>query len=98
MTKKYKYLDEGDVKRAAENGVSRELLRRRINEWGWTRERAVSEPKHEHKVQTGAWDFWKKVAVVSHGTFRVRLLRGWSEEAAATTPPSYSRNERKSKK
>lgn len=91
MTRKYKFLEEEDVKVAEQNGISRELLRRRINEWGWTRERAVSEPKHEHKVQNGTWEEWKDIAVVSHGTFRVRLVRGWSEERAALTYPSHSR-------
>lgn len=85
------FLTESDYRIAAENGLDRSLVYRRVNDIGWSVERAITESIHEENRATGAWTRWKDVAVVNYQTFRTRLSRGKSEEAAALTPAKKPR-------
>lgn len=85
------FLTESDYRIAAENGLDRSLVYRRVNDIGWSIERAIMEPVHQEHRATGAWERWKDVAVVNYQTFRTRLSRGKSEEMAALTPAKKPR-------
>lgn len=85
------FLAESDYRIAAENGLDRNLVYRRVYENGWSVERAITEPVHEENRATGAWARWKDVAVVNYQTFRTRLSRGKNEEEAALTPAKMPR-------
>lgn len=80
------YLTECDYKIANENGIDRLLVYRRVYECGWEIERAITERVNDKYSPTGEWHKWKDVAVVSHGTYRVRRMRGMTEAEAALTP------------
>lgn len=85
------YLTEQDYKVAAEHGLERILVYRRVYECGWEVERAVTEPVNEQHRATGAWKQWEHIAIVTYQNFRTRLSRGWSEQEAALTPPRKPR-------
>lgn len=87
-------LTEQDYRIADENGIERLLVYRRVNECGWSVERAITEDVNEKHRPTGAWDRWKEIAEengVSHQLFRTRLSRGKTEEEAAFEPPRKPR-------
>lgn len=87
-------LTENDYRIADENGIERLLAYRRVNECGWSVERAITEDVNDKHRPTGAWERWKQIAEkngVSHQLFRTRLSRGKSEEAAALEPPRKPR-------
>ena len=85
------FISEAEYKVAEANGIDRMLVYRRVNEQGWSNERAITEEVNEKHRATGAWKRWEHMAVVTYQNFRTRLSRGMSEEMAALTPPRKAR-------
>lgn len=85
------YLTPQDFEIAEENGIKKKTVERRVMDFGWDIERAITEPVNERSYATGAWAQWEHIANVTYQNFRTRLSRGWSEQDAALTPPGKPR-------
>lgn len=85
------YLTMQDFEIADSNGIKRKSVERRVYDFGWEIERAITEPINERHYATGAWSRWESIAVVTYQNFRTRLSRGWNEHDAALTPPNKPR-------
>lgn len=69
---------------AALNGISRKQAMRRVRQFCWPVERAITEPLQK---QTGEWSAIAAANGIKQSTFAMRVSRyGWSPEKAATTP------------
>lgn len=81
------YLQPEHYNIAEQNGISKELLEKRIFYYGLTAEEACNKPVDTRCHKTGRWGRWKEKAVVSYKTFSSRInFLGWDEERAAMTP------------
>jgi hypothetical protein len=78
-------LTEQDYQQAVANGIKRETARQRFYDRGWEKERAITEPVNT-KVDRRRWHRIAEENGITRDAFNTRLQRGWSEEAAATTP------------
>src|SRR5574339_282747 len=70
-----------------ENGISRKNVRQRYVNYGWTIERATTDPITTYK--DSKWKLWKETALqngVYLELFHSRLKTGLTEEQAATKP------------
>ena len=78
------YITPEEYEIALRNGISNYTLERRIRLYGWSKERALSEPSQKHNNR----DKWLKIALkngIKRSTFLGRINKyGWSEERAAT--------------
>ncbi|WP_025693248.1 hypothetical protein [Paenibacillus zanthoxyli] len=80
------YLTPEDIETGKANGIHAEMLRRRVYVDGWDVDRAVTEVPRQQQDRSE----WRAVADsngIRPDTFYNRLSDGWTEEAAATTPP-----------
>lgn len=90
-----------DLKRAAENGVSRRLLRSRVsNKWNpWSIEEAVSTPPGERNRRNKHTDIQLKTAIkngVSEELFMGRIYKykeGWTPQEAMMIPCGVTRKQ-----
>ena len=79
-------LTEENFKIGEENGINRKNVRQRYVNYGWTIERATSEP-----IETSAseWSKWKDIAKqngIYNELFNIRVKKGLTPEQAATKP------------
>jgi hypothetical protein len=84
---------------AARTGLSHGLIRHRIAA-GWSAERILATPKQTRSDRAKRYAFngeeltlgeWSKRLGIAHATLASRLAKGWSVEAAFTTPPGPTR-------
>ncbi len=75
-------------------GISPEGLAGRIDNLGWSVDRALNTPSRGFRVislthdgQTHSVAAWAKIIGIPNSTIINRLKRGWSSERALTTPP-----------
>nr|WP_306474301.1 nucleoside permease [Bacillus pseudomycoides] len=85
-----RWLTDEEYARAAESGISKSALRRRVYDYGWDLEEALTAPpgsvRHEFERKH---EKWLKVALkngIKSSTFYSRLNLGWSYENAANKP------------
>ena len=80
------YITPSDYAKALSNGISYNLLTKRVRDYAWGIERATTTPPQSHSK----WNGWLEVAKqngISHSTFYTRINRDeMSPEKAATTP------------
>jgi hypothetical protein len=72
---------------AKKNGISRPNVQQRYDDYGWSIERAITEPIKQ--VKQSPWSKWKDIALkngIYNELFHVRLKKGWLPEKAATEP------------
>lgn len=77
------YLTPQDLELGRKNGLTDKLIKYRFYTMGWSKERAIKQPK------TGLWTQYKDICQrhgISHPTFVQRMKKyGWTPEKAATT-------------
>jgi len=80
------YITPQQYSEALSNGISYELLTRRVREWTWPIQKAITTPVRPKDLYGG----WTKIAEqngISSATFRNRVNKhGYSWERAATQP------------
>lgn len=80
------YITPEEYEKAEKNGIDKNTLYKRIREYGWDKQRALSQPKRVRPNLSK----WKAIAVkngISEGTFYSRVCNmKWDLERAATTP------------
>lgn len=77
------YITLEEYVKAEKNGIDKNTLYKRIREYGWDKQRALSQPKRVRPNLSK----WKAIAVkngISAATFRRRVREGWSIEDACT--------------
>nr|WP_088327054.1 hypothetical protein [Bacillus cereus] len=77
--------EEYDI--AEKNGISKDLLNRRVREGGWDKEVAMSKPSQHGST---GWHLVKEIAKengISYWTFKQRRRAGMELMKAATIPP-----------
>lgn len=80
------YITPEEYKRAAENGIRKRTLEDRIRKYGWSKERALTQPI-QRKVERSKWRLIAKENRISEITFSSRVNKyKWDEEKAATEP------------
>ncbi|MDP4158210.1 MAG: hypothetical protein Q8911_00400 [Bacillota bacterium] len=80
---------------AESNGIHHKLVDQRVRQYGWDKERAITQPP---KVENKTNKKWLKVAEkngISYKTFLSRLKKGLSPEDASTLPIYYSDHKRR---
>lgn len=96
MEKEKVRITGGDMAKAAENGISLNLLYGRINTLNWSKEKAVSKEKRRY----GRWaEFRSRCEAngISHRLFDVRIARDWDPEEACTRKPDRNPKGRRNK-
>ncbi|AQY42360.1 hypothetical protein P4V72_05815 [Bacillus thuringiensis] len=81
------YVTPEEYEVAAEYGISRELLDRRIRNCGWDKEAAMIKPS---RYNATGWKNVKEIALkngISRSTYTARIKRNWRVIDAITTPP-----------
>jgi len=79
------YVTPTEYQQAAQNGISASNLDNRIRSYGWSKERAITEPYRNRRDLTE----WRKIAEsngIKYKTMQTRIGRGWTVEDAATRP------------
>lgn len=80
------YITPEEYEEAAANGISKQVLERRIRNSVWDREKALTDPPREKKDRR----YWAKIAEangIGYLTFLSRVNHlDWPEEKAATDP------------
>lgn len=82
-----KYLTEDDYIIAAANGISQKRAYQRFYQYGWDRERTITQPIDK----ISRWDRYKSICKengISQAMFNARILLGKSPYEAATTKRS----------
>ena len=80
------YITPEDIKEAGENGISAELLTRRVYYQRWTKRRAIKEPPQAKKLTNEHFEIAQKNGI-SKNTVKHRVSHlGWDIEKAITTP------------
>lgn len=79
-------LTDEEIQVAENNGITREHLRHRIDQYFWSIERAITEPVEKRKSFKEIWGQWRDKAVVSRDLMYQRYRKGMTAEEAATTP------------
>ncbi|MCY8180867.1 MULTISPECIES: hypothetical protein [Bacillus] len=80
------YITPKEYERAAQNGVSKELLERRIRRSGWDKKRAITTPALK-RMPLSEWADVAESNGISRKRFSCRINNlGWDEEKAATVP------------
>lgn len=86
MNANYVYITPEEYEKAEKNGIDKNTLYKRIREYGWDKQRALSQPKRVRPNLSK----WKAIALkngISEGTFYSRVCNmKWDLERAATTP------------
>jgi hypothetical protein len=80
------YITPKEYETAAANGISCKMLDRRIREYGWSKQRALTEPPREINDRKELLQIAASNGV-GRITFQTRISRGWDAERAAMTPP-----------
>jgi hypothetical protein len=81
------YITPEEYDQAAANGIGARQLNRRIRDFGWSKQRAITESPREVLDRRELL----RIAAsngVGRVTFQTRISRGWDAEKAAMTPPS----------
>lgn len=79
------YVTPQEYEIAEQNGISAKNLNNRIRQFGWHKERAMTEPYRQRRDLSE----WGKIAEsngIQYRTMQTRIARGWSIEDAATKP------------
>lgn len=79
------YLTDDDYQTAKLNGISRERTHERFYTYGWSKQRAITEPLNSG----GLWGKYKAICEksgISESTFYKRVERGISADKASTMP------------
>jgi hypothetical protein len=87
ISKEWPELNEENFKIGQGNGISRKNVIQRYANYGWTIERAITDPVKQPK---GIWNEWKEICKqngVSNELFNIRMRKGATPEQAATVPP-----------
>jgi hypothetical protein len=79
------YITPEQYAKAAANGVPARNLEQRYRDYGWSMERAMTEPIRKNKSH-GDWPAIAKSNGITYDQYLKRVQIGWSMEAAATTP------------
>ncbi|PIC72410.1 hypothetical protein [Sporosarcina sp. P17b] len=95
MEERY-FLLEDDFLTAEANGISRRLATQRVQEYGWTVDRAITEtPNRPNEAFQNLWEEWESIAKQNHVTrdnfYNRTRIRGLSPEEAATKPVRRSK-------
>lgn len=81
------YITDEEYGVAAANGIGRSTLNNRIRNFGWEKQKAMTDPVQPQRAQPE----WRKIAELNGirpDTFYARVNRyGWDPERAATEPP-----------
>ncbi|MCY7576165.1 hypothetical protein [Bacillus pumilus] len=85
------YITPEEFAQAEENGICKDTLIGRIRRYGWSKQRALTEPVKFQDRERGRveWSKWGEIAEkngVSRSIFTGRLRLGWDSEKAANTP------------
>ena len=87
------YITPQQYQEALSNGISYELLTRRVREWTWPIQKAITTPVRP-KNMYGGWIKIAKQNGISSTTFRNRVNNhGYSLERAATKPLKDNRSD-----
>ncbi|AGE76910.1 hypothetical protein U0X57_05630 [Bacillus thuringiensis] len=81
------YITPEEYEAAAKNGISNELLTRRIRNLGWDKEIAMTKPS---RYNANRWKNIKEIALkngISHSTYTARIKKGWRLIDAISKPP-----------
>lgn len=84
-------ITEADIQRAATIGVTDKMLRSRVKNGGWDKERAITTPPNAPKHVGNPWVKVAKENGISESAFKERVKRGWTSQKAATTPTGRSK-------
>ena len=76
--------EEYDI--AEQNGISRILVWERKYRYGWKNEKCITEPVRQYRNVPKRFKDKAKELGISNAAACVRMGRGWSMEAAYTTP------------
>lgn len=79
------------VRAVEKNGIGLAMFYKRINEYGWTVEEAMTKPLKQGKPRTSDYHKYKELCLkneITQWTFRKRIERGMTPEEAAYTPKS----------
>jgi len=80
------YITDEDYQEAKKRGISRELLRRRIRDLGWSKKRALETPVRKcKKYPKGLIDTAKRNGIPLN-LLSSRVCKGWDFERAAYEP------------
>ena len=82
---KFSPITKAEYKRAEGNGVSNQLLSKRIWYLAWEREKAIMEPPRPYESRK-EWSTIAEGNGISYQAFMTRLANGWDEHRAATEP------------
>lgn len=86
------YITPEDIKEAGENGISAELLTRRVYYQRWTKRKAIKEPPQARKLTNEHFDIAKKNGI-SKNTVKHRVSHlGWDIEKAITRKAEKRKN------
>lgn len=75
-----------DVARAAQYGVTEKMLKYRVYNTSWDKERAITTPPGAPKRKPNEWVLLAESNGVNSNTFWRRVRNGWTQKMAATTP------------
>lgn len=81
------YITPEEYEAAAKNGISYELLTRRIRNFGWGKDIAMTKPSRYNATK---WIDIKEIALkngISRHTYAARMKKGWRLIDAISTPP-----------
>ena len=95
MARKSLYITPEDFEEAEANGINREALGQRVRQYGWSIERAKTEPIREKLFYHGNWLSVALKNGIKSETFYARINRGWDDERAATEPVAKRNKSRK---
>ena len=88
------YLTPDDFEIALQNGISIELAQNRVYRHGWSKQRAITQPRKS--ARTSHWAIWRSTAEengICKSTFSTRMAsQGMTPEEAATTPLHGKKN------
>lgn len=79
------YITPKEYEIASKNNISRVRVNQRIRNWGWSKERAITESPRRMNDYSEWWDILDRNGI-SRKTFRFRLKRGWDINKAVTMP------------
>lgn len=88
------YLTDDDFEIAKSNGISRQLAKSRVYDYGWSIQRAITQPRLS-KAKSGAALERALANGIKAPTFWWRIKAGWGEERASTEPVHTSKNKSK---
>ncbi|UUW40227.1 hypothetical protein phageB13_41 [Bacillus phage B13] len=81
------YITPEEYEAAAKNGISYELLTRRIRNFGWDKDIAMTKPSRYNATK---WINIKEIALkngISRATYTARIKKGWRLIDAISKPP-----------